>query len=110
MGEEAQVPLTTFSLEGRDRRGLRRTQRDLHKLGATFEVIPREQVMDMMPQFKVISDEWLDTKSTREKGFSLGRFDPAFLSHFPHAVVRVNERIVAFASLWISENVLTKLL
>ena len=100
MGEEAMVPLTGFSLEGGDRKGLRRTQRDMQKAGAVFEVVPAEQVPQLIPTLKTISDDWLAAKATREKGFSLGRFDPAYLAHFPHALVRVGERVVAFANLW----------
>ena len=104
MGEEASVPLTKFSLEGGHRRGLRRTQRELVKVGATFEVVAREHVGALLPDLQRISDEWLGTKSTREKGFSLGRFDPQYLAQFPMALVRVNGRIVAFANLWIGNG------
>ena len=100
IGEEAIVPLSDFSLEGGGRRGLRRTRRDLAKAGATFDIIPAEGVRDLLPEFRAISDQWLATKATREKGFSLGRFDAAYLAHFPHAVVRVDGRIVAFANVW----------
>lgn len=100
MGEEALVPLADFSLDGRDRRGLRRTQRDFQKVGATFEIVAVEQVPALLPELRDISDAWLATKSTREKGFSLGGFNEEYLRHFPHAIVRVNERIVAFANIW----------
>ena len=39
-------------------------------------------------------------KNAREKGFSLGRFDRDYMRNFPIAVVRVGERIVAFANVW----------
>ena len=39
-------------------------------------------------------------KNVREKGFSLGRFDRDYMRNFPIAVVRVGERIVAFANVW----------
>lgn len=100
MGEEAIVPLANFSLEGSSRRGLRSTQRDLQKAGATFEIVPAARVAALMPELRAISDEWLAAKATREKGFSLGRFDTAYLEHFPHALIRINGRIVAFADLW----------
>ena len=100
MGEEAIVPLSTFALEGGARRGLRRTQKDLQKAGATFEIVPVEGVAALMPELRAISDEWLGAKATREKGFSLGRFDTVYLARFPHAIVRINGRIVAFANLW----------
>jgi phosphatidylglycerol lysyltransferase len=49
-----------------------------------------------------ISDEWLKSKNLREMGFSLGRFDRAYMLNFPVAVVRVGDRIVAFANVWMS--------
>lgn len=100
VGEEAFVPLASFSLEGPTRRGLRRTQRDMQKAGTRFEVVPAERVREILPTLKAISDDWLAAKATREKGFSLGRFDPDYLVHFPHALIRVGDRVVAFANLW----------
>ena len=51
-----------------------------------------------------MSDEWLRHKRVREKGFSLGYFDDAYLRHFPMALVYApgadGDRIVAFANLW----------
>jgi phosphatidylglycerol lysyltransferase len=100
LGEEAVVPLTGFSLDGPDRRGLRRTQREFAKRGASFEVLPREHVADMLPTLQQVSDDWLHSKATREKGFSLGRFDAAYLRHFPVAVVREAGHVVAFSNIW----------
>ncbi len=100
VGEEAVVPLGSFSLDGSARKGLRRTRRDVEKAGATFAMIDRAEVPAMLPLLRAISDEWLSSKSTREKGFSLGRFDEQYLAHFSHAVIRVNDQIVAFANVW----------
>jgi phosphatidylglycerol lysyltransferase len=64
-------------------------------------MIDRAEVPSILPVLKEISDEWLTSKSTREKGFSLGRFDEQYLRHFSHAIVRDREnRIVAFANVW----------
>jgi phosphatidylglycerol lysyltransferase len=100
MGEEAIVPLASFSLEGAARKGLRRTRRDVEKSGATFAMVDRAEVPSLLPVLREISDEWLASKATREKSFSLGRFDEQYLVHFPHAVIRVDDRIVAFANVW----------
>lgn len=100
MGEEAIVPLGSFSLEGGGRKGLRRTRRDLQNAGASFTIVPPSEVPALLDDLRVISDEWLTSKSTREKRFSLGRFDPSYLVHFPLALVKVKGRLVAFANLW----------
>jgi phosphatidylglycerol lysyltransferase len=100
LGEEAIVPLDDFSLEGGARRGLRRTSRELTKQGARFEVVSAEGVDALLPELARISDDWLIRKKVREKGFSLGRFDPAYLRRGPVGVVWVADRVVAFANLW----------
>jgi len=100
LGEEARVPLTDFSLEGSARKGLRYTRRKLEKEGCRFEVIQPESVAAHLEELKKISDTWLTEKSTREKGFSLGFFQPDYIRRCPVALVIRNERIEAFANLW----------
>jgi phosphatidylglycerol lysyltransferase len=100
LGEEARVPLTAFSLEGGVRKGLRYTNRKLEKEGCRFEVIQPESVAALPDELKSISDAWLAEKSTAEKGFSLGFFQPDYIRRCPVALVIRNERIVAFANLW----------
>ena len=100
LGEEARVPLDAFSLEGSARRGLRYTRRKLEKEGCRFEVIQPESVAAHLDALKNISDAWLTEKNTREKGFSLGFFQPDYIKRCPVALVIRNERIEAFANLW----------
>lgn len=100
LGEEAVVPLEHFSLEGSHRRGLRRIQRDVLKAKASFALVPPEGVHGLLPEMRQVSDQWLAHKETREKRFSLGRFDEDYLQRFPLATVRVASRLVAFANLW----------
>ena len=101
LGEQARVPLTTFSLEGGARRGLRYTRRAMEKEGVTFELVPAEKVPGLLPELRVVSDAWLGIKHTREKGFSMGRFDERYLSYFPVGLARQHGRIVAFANIWV---------
>jgi phosphatidylglycerol lysyltransferase len=100
IGEQAYVDLRGFGLEGNARRGLRYTLRKARKEGSSFEVIPVEGVPAILPLLRTISDEWLGTRSAKEKGFSLGRFEPDYLLRFPVAVIRRSQRIVAFANIW----------
>jgi phosphatidylglycerol lysyltransferase len=100
LGEEARVPLTSFSLDGSTRRVLRRGVHQMERDGATFEVLPPAAVPPLLPALRTISNAWLQEKRTREKGFSLGRFDERYLSRFPIAVARHHGTIVAFANLW----------
>lgn len=100
LGEDARIPLETFSLEGGTRKGLRHSLHKLEKEGCTFEVIIPEGIPLLLPELKRISDTWLSEKNTREKGFSLGFFNEDYLKRFPAGIVRKNGKIVAFANIW----------
>ena len=54
----------------------------------------------VMDQLRRVSDDWLAAKSAAEKGFSLGFFDPEYLSRFPVAVIERDGEIDAFANIW----------
>jgi phosphatidylglycerol lysyltransferase len=53
-----------------------------------------------LPELAAISNDWLTSKRTSEKGFSLGYFDERYLTSFPLAVVRQHDRLLAFANLF----------
>jgi phosphatidylglycerol lysyltransferase len=98
LGEEARIDLRAFSLEGNPAKKLRYTVRRSEKDGLAFEWVPKGGVAPLLPELKRISDEWLETKHTREKGFSLGYFDPAYIANFPAGLIRKDGRILAFAT------------
>jgi phosphatidylglycerol lysyltransferase len=100
LGEEARIALPTFSLDGSARAELRQAHRRAVREGASFEVIPRADVPQILSQLKEISDAWLSERAGGEKGFSLGFFDARYLANFECALVRNAGRIVAFANLW----------
>ncbi len=100
IGEEARVSLPDFSLDGSHRRNLRRVWRKTVDDGCKFEIVEPAGVPALIPELRVISDEWLDEKRTREKGFSLGFFDDEYVKRYPVALVRKESRIVAFANVW----------
>jgi phosphatidylglycerol lysyltransferase len=99
LGEAAVVELDSFCLEGGHRKGLRRTLKEVGRHGAQFSIIPKCEVAARITELKQVSDDWLEAKHTREKGFSLGRFDENYINRFPVAVVQIEGRIVAFANL-----------
>jgi phosphatidylglycerol lysyltransferase len=100
LGEEARVPLSAFSLEGNPRKGLRQAHHKIAKQGFGFSILTPEEVTEQMPTLREVSEAWLKQKNTKEKRFSLGYFSPDYLRRFPAAVVRREDRIVAFANLW----------
>ena len=101
LGEEARVSLREFSLEGSDRKELRRTIRKLEKDGCSFKVVSKDGIMPISPRLKDISDAWLGDKNTEEKGFSLGFFNEEYMKYFPAGLVMKEDKIIAFTNLWL---------
>lgn len=103
-GEEAIVDLADFELDTPQLRSIRRSERAAAKAGARFRIVPAAAVPVIMDELEAVSDEWMQSKGQREKGFSLGCFNRAYLSNFDMAVVTMDDRIVAFANLWLTAN------
>lgn len=98
LGEEARVNLETFSLEGASRKGLRYSHNKALKQNYTFSIVPQQDISAVLDELKNVSDSWLTQKNVREKRFSVGFFDPQYLSMTPLAIVKQNEKIIAFAN------------
>ncbi|MBL9070737.1 MAG: bifunctional lysylphosphatidylglycerol flippase/synthetase MprF [Sphingopyxis sp.] len=103
-GEEARVELADFTLAGPQAKSLRHAERRALQEGATFAILPAAEVPTHIEELQAVSDAWLAAKKQREKAFSLGSFDPAYMAHFPCAVVRIAGRIVAFANILATPN------
>jgi phosphatidylglycerol lysyltransferase len=103
-GEEAIVDLPSLTFETPRMRSVRKAERAAARRGLTFQIVPAARVPSIMAELARVSDEWATAKGHAEKGFSLGRFDPAYLSHFDVAVALLDDRIVAFANLWLTET------
>lgn len=99
LGEEAHVPLADFSLKGSRRANLRQSVNRAEREGLSFEVMQLEAGVPMLRELRAVSDAWLSEQNAREKGFSLGTFNESYMVRSPVAVVRRQERIVAFATL-----------
>ncbi|MDP4032698.1 MAG: bifunctional lysylphosphatidylglycerol flippase/synthetase MprF [Pseudorhodobacter sp.] len=104
LGEEAVVDLARFSLDGPARSKLRAAHARSLRDGLTLEILQPPHDPALMASLRGISDDWLATRKVREKGFSLGRFDPAWLGRWPLALVRHQGRIVGFASLLVTDS------
>lgn len=101
VGEQARVELARFSLDGPAHRELRHARARLLKQGCRFEIVPAAGVPALLPDLADVSRAWLAEKATHEKGFSNASFDAGYLANFPVALVRREERVVAFANLWL---------
>lgn len=98
LGEEAVVDLTAFSLDGPARAGLRAAWDRAGRGGLTFELAKPPHAPELFAALSEISAQWLSGKNVREKRFSVGRFNPAYLGRFPIALARLNGAPVAFAN------------
>ncbi|WP_236045216.1 MULTISPECIES: bifunctional lysylphosphatidylglycerol flippase/synthetase MprF [Pseudooceanicola] len=103
LGEEAVVKLPGFSLEGSHRKRLRTTYNRAKRDGLSFEVVTPPHAPELLTRLREISDAWLASKAGAEKGFSVGSFDPAYLNRTPIALIRHDDRIIAFANIWQTE-------
>lgn len=100
LGEEAWVNLETFTLDGKAGKRLRQTKTRAEKANIEFEILPAAIVSKFLPALKRVSDAWLAQRGHREKGFSLGFWNPEYVERHDIAVLRHENRIVAFANLW----------
>jgi phosphatidylglycerol lysyltransferase len=104
IGEEARVKLDGFNLDGKSKKVLRNTINKLTREGMRLQIVPADEVGALIPRLKPISDAWMRDKGVREKGFSLGTFDPAYLARTPMALVWKGEELVAFANLFLTDS------
>ncbi|UVO50703.1 bifunctional lysylphosphatidylglycerol flippase/synthetase MprF [Sphingomonas sp. SUN019] len=103
-GEEAIIDLDGFTFDAPGLRGVRRSERNVARKGGQFRLVPAAAVSVIADELAAISDAWLAAKHQREKGFSLGHFDRAYLANFDVGIVTVDDRIVAFANIWRTAN------
>jgi phosphatidylglycerol lysyltransferase len=106
IGEVGRVSLKEFTLDGPAKKDFRYAKGRAAREGYKYEVIPRAELSQVLPELRALSDKWLAAKQGEEKSFALGGFDDAYLSNFDHAVLRHGEtgRIVAFANLFKGGN------
>jgi phosphatidylglycerol lysyltransferase len=104
LGELAIVELSHFDLKGSRLSGLRQAVNKGLREGLEFEVIQQAEVLASIDALRAVSDSWLALHSTREKTFSLGAFREDYVSAQPVAVLRKEGRIVAFATLSLTDT------
>jgi phosphatidylglycerol lysyltransferase len=103
LGEHAHVELAGFSLRGGARANLRTAVNRGEREGLAFDVVAPPEVPALLPELRAVSEEWLQKHRGGEKGFSVGRFADDYLRRMPVAVVRSDGRIIAFASLLVTD-------
>jgi phosphatidylglycerol lysyltransferase len=96
--------LSRFDLKGSRLASLRQAVNKGAREGLEFEVLAQQDVLANIEELRRVSDSWLELHETREKTFSLGSFRDDYVSAQPVAVLRKEGRIVAFATLSLTET------
>lgn len=104
LGEAAEIDLASFSLEGSKRAKLRHVRNKALREQMGFVAYPRGGEGWPWSELERISDDWLMAKRTREKGFSLGRFDAEYLATAPILMATIAGKPRAFLSLMPGQN------
>ena len=97
-GESANVDVSSFNLNGKKKKNLRKTINKIDREGYRFEIIKKPFDGKVMKRLQDISNSWLG--KGKEKGFSVGFFDKDYLNIGDIAAVKNPEgKIIAFANL-----------
>jgi phosphatidylglycerol lysyltransferase len=100
IGEEAVVDLDRFTLQGRAMKDLRHPVRRLERDGYRVVFSPPPQPDELLEKLRAVSEEWLSIGRHRERRFTLGRFEDAYIRSSPiFAVESPHGDVVAFANL-----------
>jgi phosphatidylglycerol lysyltransferase len=102
LGELAVVNLNTFELKGGKWANLRQTASRAVRDGLEFEVIEPQGIPAIIDELAAVSNAWLEDHNAKEKGFSLGAFDPDYIMAQPVGILKKDGRIVAFANILVT--------
>ena len=98
VGEEACIHLEQFSLEGRERYGLRQALKRGEREGLTFEILSPPRVNQHNNVLSEISASWLVTHSAAERRFSVAAFEPGFIAAQSAALASMHGKPQAFVT------------
>jgi phosphatidylglycerol lysyltransferase len=100
IGDDAIVDLKQFSLEGRAMKKLRLTINRLENAGIHSRRYEPPLPDSVLAQAREVSDQWLQIPGRRERGFTLGQFDPDYIRKTPLFVVAgKDEQVLAFVNI-----------
>ncbi len=98
LGEEAVLDLQQLDVHSLPET-LRQAHDALAAAGLQLNVVSGAEAAAFLPQMKQVSDSWLRSRQTEERGFALGNFDANYLMQIPQALIYRGDQLVAFASL-----------
>jgi len=100
IGNEAIIPLASFTLEGSQNKALRNAYNKLVRLGYTTRLYHPPLDENLLRELRPISDAWLSSHHGGEKYFFIGWFDNDYICSSPVMVVSAPDgQIIAFANL-----------
>ena len=100
IGQEALVDLTTFTLEGKDKKSIRTSSNKQKELGFVVKVYQPPIKDGLIQKIHSVSNEWQRERHFDELVFSQGVFDPDELKEQTIIVVEnQEEKILAFANI-----------
>jgi phosphatidylglycerol lysyltransferase len=100
IGDSAIVDLKRFSLQGKAMKKIRHYVNQLEKFGIQALYYEPPIPEEILLQVKEVSDEWLQISGRRERGFTLGRFEPNYIRSTPLFVaIDQNGQVLAFANI-----------
>ncbi len=79
IGEEAIIPVQTFSLSGKAFKHLRNVQNGLEREGYRVEELKQPLDEATIAELSEVSDSWMAAGGHRERSFTLGQFDIDYL-------------------------------
>jgi phosphatidylglycerol lysyltransferase len=91
LGDDAIVDLHKFTLEGKDKRGLREAVRKLERQGVQVRQYDPPLSEGLVAHLKEVSDDWLQIPGRRERQFTLGRFEPDYVRSSPVLAATTSE-------------------
>lgn len=104
LGELAVVDLARFEMKGSRFANLRQSHSRGLREGLVFSVVLPDALGTLVADLRAVSDGWLAHHNAKEKTFSLGAFEEGYVLSQPVAVVRLEDRIVAFATLMVTDT------
>ena len=100
IGDDAIVDLTAFNLSGKDGKELRHSVNKVEKEGIHTVYYDPPLPAEILQEAEEVSKDWLQIEGRRERRFTLGLFEQAYVSSTPlFAVVDSQGRMQAFANI-----------
>jgi phosphatidylglycerol lysyltransferase len=99
VGDDAIIDLAEFSLDGKERKSFRHVVNKLDEGGVRYQWYEPPIPDEIVSKTKDVSDEWLRIAGRRERHFTLGTFNHAYIRSSPIAAAAdAGGSILAFAN------------